>query len=73
LASGEPKVVIPLLVQTYMENFKWNEECEAALTHLNQATSQPPVISHPKHGETLYLYLFISSEVVSAALTRETK
>src|ERR1051325_7603682 len=53
--------------------FEWNEECEQALLHLKRALSQPPVLSQPQHGETLYLYLAVSNEAVSAALIRETE
>ncbi|XP_058733219.1 uncharacterized protein LOC131604820 [Vicia villosa] len=52
--------------------FEWTEECECALSHLKQALSSPPVLSRPEAGETLYLYLAVATEVVSAALIRET-
>jgi len=52
--------------------FEWTDECETTLKHLKYALSQPQVLSRPEDGETLYLYLGISSEAVSAILIRET-
>ncbi|MCI59700.1 maturase K, partial [Trifolium medium] len=44
--------------------FEWTEECENALQHLKRALSE---------GETLYLYLAIASEAISAVLIRENE
>jgi hypothetical protein len=52
--------------------FDWTEECENALKHLKDTLSAPPVLSRPYQGETLYLYLSVSSDAVSAVLIRET-
>jgi len=52
--------------------FEWTDECENALKHLKQTFSTPPVLSRPERGEVLYLYLFVSSDAVSAVLIRET-
>jgi len=52
--------------------FEWTHECESALTHLKNALSLPPVFARLDEGETLYLYLVVSSEAVSAVLIRET-
>ncbi|XP_058726285.1 uncharacterized protein LOC131597615 [Vicia villosa] len=52
--------------------FEWTEECERALSHLKQALSSPPVLSRPKVGKTLYLYLAVAIEAVSTALICET-
>ena len=53
--------------------FKWTEECEQALLHLKQSLSQPLVLSRPVDRETLFLYLAVSVEAISAALIRETR
>ncbi|MCH99186.1 putative protein NYNRIN-like, partial [Trifolium medium] len=53
--------------------FEWTEECESALQHLKRALSKPPVLTRPVEGETLYLYLAVASEAISAVLIRETK
>ena len=52
--------------------FEWTEECEHALLRLKQSLSQPPVLSRPVDRETLFLYLAVSVEVVSATFIRET-
>jgi len=52
--------------------FEWTEECEAALKHLKETLSAPPVLSRPDQGEVLYLYLFVSSDAVNAVIVRET-
>jgi ribonuclease HI len=52
--------------------FEWTAECEEALQHLKKALSEPPVLSRPEVDETLYVYLAVSTEAVSAALIRET-
>jgi len=51
--------------------FEWTE-CEAALKHLKETLSAPPVLSRRDQGEVLYLYLYVSSDVVSVVLVRET-
>ncbi|XP_058753186.1 uncharacterized protein LOC131626387 [Vicia villosa] len=64
---------LPLFKLLHKETaFEWTEECERALSHLKQAFSSPPVLSRPEAGETLYLYLAVAAEAVSAALIRET-
>ncbi|XP_050889380.1 uncharacterized protein LOC127094613 [Lathyrus oleraceus] len=52
--------------------FDWTDECEQALLHLKKVLSQPPVLSRPSEKETLYLYLSVATEAVSAVLIRET-
>jgi len=51
--------------------FEWTDECEKALKHLKNSLSQPPVLSRPEEGETLYLFLSISSEAINIVLIRE--
>ena len=52
--------------------FKWTKECEKALLHLKQSLSQSSVLSRLEDGETLFLYMSVFIEAVSAALIRET-
>ncbi|MCI45411.1 hypothetical protein A2U01_0066650, partial [Trifolium medium] len=52
--------------------FEWTEECEEALQRLKRALSEPPVLTRPNEGETLYLYLSVASEAISSVLIRET-
>ncbi|WJX56033.1 hypothetical protein P8452_41732 [Trifolium repens] len=53
--------------------FEWTEECENALQHLKRALSEPPVLTRPVQGETLFLYLAVAHEAVNAVLIRETE
>ena len=53
------------------KKFQWNEECEQAFQDLKQYLGQPPLLSKPKDGETLILYLAVSPHAISAALMRE--
>ena len=52
--------------------FEGTNDCEAALKHLKETLSAPPVLSRPNQSEVLYLYLSVSSDAVSAVLVRET-
>jgi hypothetical protein len=51
--------------------FVWNPQCEEAFRNLKEYLMKPPLLSRPKEGEILYLYLAVSSSAVSAALVRE--
>ena len=51
--------------------FVWTEECETAFQELKCYLSNPPLLSPPKEGEDLFLYLAISATAVSATLIRE--
>ncbi|XP_061376077.1 uncharacterized protein LOC133318132 [Gastrolobium bilobum] len=50
-------------------SFQWSDQCEKAF----QALSCPPVLTKPDSGETLYLYLTVGAEAISATLVREPK
>ncbi|GMP50878.1 hypothetical protein CsSME_00017309 [Camellia sinensis var. sinensis] len=54
-------------------DFLWTEECEAALTDLKKYLTTTPVLSNPKPGEKLFLYMAVSEHAVSAVLIREEK
>ena len=51
--------------------FAWTDECEAAFQDLKRYLSNPPFLSPSKEGENLYLYLVVSTTVVSVTLIRE--
>ena len=51
--------------------FQWTPECDQALQQLKQYLSSPPLLSTPKPGEHLYLYLSVSQHAVSSFLLRE--
>lgn len=47
-------------------------DCKQALLILKQALPKPSLLAKLDNGETIYLYLKISIEVVSTILIRET-
>ena len=57
--------------KTLKQVFSWTDECEEAFQELKHYLSNPPLLSSSKEGENLYLYLALSTSVVSAALIRE--
>lgn len=50
----------------------WTEEHELALNQLKSTLSEPPILSHPKEGETLYSYLVVADKVLSTVLVCKT-
>uniref|UniRef100_A0A2N9FQ06 Uncharacterized protein n=1 Tax=Fagus sylvatica TaxID=28930 RepID=A0A2N9FQ06_FAGSY len=52
------------------KNFAWNEESDRAFERLKRYLSTPPLLSSPKEGEPLYIYLAASDKAVSAAIVR---
>ena len=57
--------------KTLKQAFAWTNECEVAFQKLKYYLSNPPLLNSSKEGENLYLYLAISTTVVSAALIRK--
>ena len=57
--------------KTLKQAFTWIDECEAAFQELRRYLSNPPLLSPSKEGESLQLYLVVSTMAVSAALIRE--
>ncbi|CAL1369339.1 unnamed protein product [Linum trigynum] len=49
-------------------NFSWNAKCDEEFDELKHLLATPTVMTAPKAGETLYLYIAISEISVSAAL-----
>ena len=49
----------------------WTEECQVAFDQLKLFLTQPPIMSIPKRGEPLYLYLAVSDCAISSVLIRE--
>lgn len=52
-------------------NYQWTEEAASAFQELKMYLMTPPLLTRPKKGEILYLYLGVTQEVVSAVLIRE--
>ncbi|KAL5553871.1 hypothetical protein UlMin_041272 [Ulmus minor] len=53
------------------KDFEWTPACEQALQDLKRYLTSPPLLSKPKDGEQLYIYLAVSEGAVSAVLVRE--
>ncbi|XP_056688541.1 uncharacterized protein [Spinacia oleracea] len=51
--------------------FSWTDNHETALQNLKKYLMTPPLLSKPKEGEVLQLYLAVSTTAVSAVLARE--
>ena len=52
-------------------NGQWTVECESAFLDLKAHLAEPPVLSKPKAGEPLFLYLAVTEDAASAVLVRE--
>ncbi|XP_075658917.1 uncharacterized protein LOC142628761 [Castanea sativa] len=57
--------------KTLKQAFFWTDECVVAFQELKHYLSNLPLLSPPKEGEDLYLYLAVSVIAVSATLIRE--
>ncbi|XP_022876831.1 uncharacterized protein LOC111395040 [Olea europaea var. sylvestris] len=53
------------------KKFKWTKECQDAFNELKRQLFRPPVLSKPKVGEALKIYLSVSEHAISVVLTRE--
>lgn len=53
------------------KKFEWTEECETAFQAIKKHLSQPPILSKPKAGESLILYLATTEHAISSVLVRE--
>ncbi|KAL5574212.1 hypothetical protein UlMin_023809 [Ulmus minor] len=53
------------------KDFEWTPACEQALQDLKRYLTSPPLLSKPKDGEQLYIYLAVSEGAVSAVLIRD--
>ncbi|KAF8109788.1 hypothetical protein N665_0091s0017 [Sinapis alba] len=50
-----------------------DEVCEQAFSELKQYFTTPPVLTKPDAGDTLYLYIAVSSSAVSSVLIKEDR
>ncbi|KAL2251529.1 UNVERIFIED_CONTAM: Retrovirus-related Pol polyprotein from transposon [Sesamum indicum] len=51
--------------------FEWDKSSQEAFEALKRYLSSPPLLTKPRTGETLYLYLAISENAVSSVLVRQ--
>ncbi|KAL2513041.1 DNA/RNA polymerase superfamily protein [Abeliophyllum distichum] len=47
------------------KRFEWMEECENTFWELKTSLGRPPLLSKPKNGETLLVYLVVSDKAIS--------
>jgi hypothetical protein len=57
----------------HQEKFVWTPEADQALAQLKDFLSKPPVLTTPRKGEQLVLYLAVTTHVVSIAIIVEQK
>jgi hypothetical protein len=53
------------------EKFEWSEKADTIFAELKQFLTSPPVLTAPKEGETLLLYITATNRVVSTAIVIE--
>jgi ribonuclease HI len=53
------------------KNFAWSEESDRAFERLKEYLSSSLLLSSPKEGEPLYIYLAATDKAVSAAIVRD--
>ena len=49
----------------------WNEECDQAFMAIKQYLIEPQILTSPRAGDTLYLYLVVSKVSINATLFKE--
>ena len=50
---------------------EWTLECEEAFGQLKEYLTRAPLLSTPREGDQLFLYLVVSKWVISSVLVRE--
>lgn len=53
------------------EDMKWTKKYEEAFQNIKQYLGNPPMLSKPKEGDDLYVYLVVSKHAVSSILIKE--
>ncbi|XP_052204008.1 uncharacterized protein LOC127809283 [Diospyros lotus] len=53
------------------KKFEWTEQCQKSFEALKEYLKEVPLLTRPETRETLYLYLGISEEAISAILIRK--
>ncbi|XP_024007922.1 uncharacterized protein LOC112083931 [Eutrema salsugineum] len=55
------------------KRFEWDIKCEEDFQQLKEYLASPPILAKPETGETLYLYIAVSSSAVSGVLVKEDR
>ena len=50
-----------------VKNFEWSDECQSAFENLKKYLG-PALLSKPIEGEKLYVYLSVTSQIISLVL-----
>ena len=50
------------------KDFKWTPACEQALQDFKKYLTSPPLLSKPKDGEQLFIYIAVSEGAISVVL-----
>ncbi|RDY09027.1 Retrovirus-related Pol polyprotein from transposon 17.6, partial [Mucuna pruriens] len=53
--------------------FAWTDECEEAFLRLKAMMAAPPVLTRPRPGMPLYLYISVSDDAISSVLIQEER
>ncbi|XP_063948099.1 uncharacterized protein LOC135152193 [Daucus carota subsp. sativus] len=56
-----------------VKDFEWTSESQEAFEQLKKYMAEPPLLSKPVDGETLYVYLAVSEKALSAVLVPSRK
>ena len=54
-----------------MEPFNLDQSCETAFQNFKRDIATSPILTRPKPGSTLLLYLSVADEAISSALVQE--
>jgi len=68
--SGVTDKCLPFF-KTLKQAFAWTNDCETMFQDMKRYLSNLPLLSLSKEGEDLFLYLVVSTTIVSATLIRE--
>jgi len=54
-----------------LTKFQWTEQCEIAFLELKRFLTTSPILTKPKSGEELLLYLSVTENALSFVLVKE--
>jgi phenylalanine-4-hydroxylase len=67
---GEKELPLYRLLKKH-ERFSWTVEAQEALDKLNTTLAHAPILTTPQDGEPLYLYVAVTTQVVSVVIVVE--
>ncbi|XP_016199503.1 uncharacterized protein LOC107640499 [Arachis ipaensis] len=68
---GKTKVFAPLIKLKKEEEFQWKTEHQEAFDNIKQYLTNPPIMTPPKHGAPLKLYVSASEVTIGGMLAQE--